>query len=198
MRALNLKESLELLKKYSIPVAETHFVRTESDLEEIAEKIEYPVVVKPNVSEHKTEIGIFKGLKTPEEIKSAFRSLNSEVAVQEMISGFEILLGGKRDENFGHVIALGIGGIFAELFEDVSFRIVPVSRADFDEMLSDTKLAQVANGFRGFEFDVERLFRLLKNFERLLIHEDVIEADINPLMAGKNEIAAVDARIILS
>ncbi len=198
MRVLNLRESLELLERYSIPVAETHFLRAESDLAHIASRIEYPVVVKPNVSGHKTEMGVFRSLKSIEEIKSALKSINTEVAVQRMVDGFEIFLGAKRDDGFGHVIALGVGGVFAELLENISFRVVPVGKDDFDEMLSETKLSRIADGFRGFEFDAENLFRLLKNFERLVIHEDVIEADINPLMASKNEIVAVDARIILS
>ena len=197
MKALNLKESLELLKAYDIPVAETYFVDSEDELERVAEKLSYPVVVKPNVPEHKTEIGVFKSLKNLGEVRDAFKSINSEVAVQRMIGGYEILLGAKNDGQFGNVIALGSGGIFAELFQDVSFRISPVGRADFYEMLEETKLSKIAEGFRGFEFDAEDLFRILKNFEMLVNEENVIEADINPLMASKNHIVAVDARVIL-
>jgi len=197
MNALNLEESLELLKSYDIPVAETYFVDSEDELESIAEKLSYPVVVKPNVSEHKTEIGVFTHLKSLEELRNAFRSINSDIAVQKMVRGYEILLGVKKDGQFGHVFALGSGGVFAELFRDVTFRIAPVSRADFYEMLEETKLSKIAKGFRGFEFDSEELFRIFKNFEELASNENTVEADINPLMASRNHIVAVDARIIL-
>ncbi len=197
MRALNLEESLELLKSYDIPVAETYFAHSEEDLQSIGEKLSYPLVVKPNVPDHKTEIGVFTHLKSYEELRNAFKFINSEVAVQKMIRGYEILLGVKRDAQFGHVIALGSGGVLSELFQDVSFRISPVSRADFFEMMKETKLSKISEGFRGFEFNAEELFSLLKNFEKLAINENVAEADINPLMAGRDQIVAVDARIIL-
>jgi len=197
MRELDLRESLELLMKYSIPVAESQFVDSEEKLERISGLIRYPAVVKPNTSFHKTEIGVFKNLKSFDEVKSAFRKIGGSVAIQRMVDGYEIFLGAKKDEGFRHVVAVGSGGVFAELFNDISFRLIPLSRADFHEMLEETKLSKISNGFRGFSFDPDELFRIVGNFEKLVTNENVVEADINPLMADKDEIVAVDARIIL-
>ena len=197
MEELNLKESLELLKRYGIPVADTYFINSEEELSGLSEKLSFPLVVKPNTFEHKTEIGVFKNLKNLNEVKTAFRSINSEIAVQKMIDGYEIMLGAKNDVNFGHVIAMGSGGIFTELFEDVAFRIVPLTRSDFSEMMEETKLSRIAGGFRGFGFDENELYRIVKNFEKLVINENIIEGDINPLIANKKGIFAVDARFIL-
>ncbi|MBE8539299.1 acetate--CoA ligase family protein [Geoglobus acetivorans] len=197
MKVLDLKESLSLLGKYGIPVVETIFVSSKRDVLRIADSLYFPCVVKPNTGGHKTELGVFKGLKSVDEVIQALDKLGCEVGIQRMVSGFEIFLGAKKDGLFGHVLALGTGGVFAGLFEDISFRLIPVKKSDFDEMVDETKLSAVSEGFRNFEFGREKLYDVAKKFERLVIEEDVKEADINPLVANGDEILAVDARIIL-
>ncbi len=197
MIMLNLMESLELLKKYEIPVVETLVASNEEEVMRAAEKIGYPVVIKPNVSEHKSEIGVFLDVKSDEELLRCYRKLDGEVVVQKMIKGFEIFLGAKEDEFFGKYVALGCGGTLVELFEDVSFRVLPLERRDVIEMIEETKLSKVARGFRNYKLDVNSLVEIVTKFSELVEKEDVKEADVNPLIASEKGIVAVDARIIL-
>ncbi|WP_169302191.1 acetate--CoA ligase family protein [Ferroglobus placidus] len=194
---LKLKESLELLKKYGIPVVETLVASNEEEVLKAAEKIGYPVVVKPNVSEHKSEIGVFLDVKSDEELLKCYKNLGGEVVVQKMIRGFEIFLGAKEDKFFGKYVALGCGGVLVELFEDVSFRVLPLRRRDVLEMVEETKLSKVARGFRSYKLDVESLVEVVLRFSELIEKENVKEADVNPLIANENGVFAVDARIIL-
>ncbi len=197
MVMLNLMESLELLKKYEIPVVETLVASNEEEVLRAAEKIGYPVVIKPNVSEHKSEIGVFLDVKSDEELLRCYRKLDGEVVVQKMIKGFEIFLGAKEDDFFGKHVALGCGGTLVELFEDVSFRVLPLERRDVIEMIEETKLSKVARGFRNYKLDMGSLVEIVTKFSELVEKEDVKEADVNPLIASEKGIVAVDARIIL-
>ncbi|AIY89819.1 acetate--CoA ligase family protein [Geoglobus acetivorans] len=197
MRTLDLRESLALLRKYGIPVADTFFVSSEDDVLGLKDVLPLPCVVKPNTGGHKSELGVFKDLRSVDEILHALNELGCEAGIQRMVHGFEIFLGAKRDRFFGHVLALGTGGVFAELFEDISFRLMPITWQDFDDMMDETKLSAVSRGFRNFGFSRKKLYSIVKKFERMVIEEGVVEADINPLIADGDEILAVDARIIL-
>jgi acyl-CoA synthetase (NDP forming) len=114
--------------------------------------------------------------------------------------GYEMILGAKWDSSAGHVLMLGLGGIFVEVMEDVSFRVLPVSLEDAQEMIAELKGYRILEGFRGSKpADMDaltdiilRLAQLLKDFP------EIKELDINPLMVfeeGKG-LQALDARIV--
>ncbi len=199
MKVLNLKESLEALRKYDLPVAKTVFASSREEALDAAKEVGFPLVVKPNVSEHKTEIGVFLHVKSESELLEAFEKLKpfGEVAIQEELSGLEIFLGAKRDEFFGSYVALGTGGVFVELFEDVSFRLVPLKERDVEEMIEETKLSKFVEGFRGTKLDKGALVDVVTKFSEFVRNEKVVEADVNPLIASEKGVFVVDARVIV-
>jgi hypothetical protein len=114
--------------------------------------------------------------------------------------GLEIILGAVRDSQFGMVLMLGIGGVFTEVINDISFRVVPVTEPDVDEMLDELRTQVFFEGFRGNKpVDKAVLKQILMGLNRLLDENPVIgEVDLNPLICNGSEIIPVDARIILT
>jgi acetyl-CoA synthetase (ADP-forming) len=118
--------------------------------------------------------------------------------------GHEIVIGGYRDETFGPVMMFGLGGIFVEVLQDVTFRICPITEADAREMIQDLRAAALLKGARGGisvpdEIIVDALLSV--GGEQGLFYEltDLIqELDINPLLANEQGVIALDARIVLS
>ena len=210
-------EALYILEHCGIRIVKTEFAANLNEAERAAGRLGYPLamkVVSPQIS-HKSDVGgVVLNLKSEAELVEASEKMRSSVhealpdaelrgvTLQAMApEGHEIILGAKWDPLAGHVLMLGLGGIFVEVMEDVSFRVLPVSREDVREMIEELKGHRILKGFRGGKSaDLEalcdailRLAQLLKDFP------EIKELDINPLMIlveGKGLIA-LDARILL-
>ena len=113
--------------------------------------------------------------------------------------GTEVIIGMSKDPQFGPVLMFGLGGIFVEIMKDVSFRIVPLTKRDADEMIHEIKGFPVLTGYRGQE--VASLAHLqdilMKVSEFAEKNPEVKEIDLNPVLAYKDGAIAVDARVIL-
>jgi acyl-CoA synthetase (NDP forming) len=110
----------------------------------------------------------------------------------------EIIIGGKKDPQFGQTIAFGLGGVFVEVFEDISFRVVPIENHDAESMMKETKGYKILSGHRGKTYDIKSVEEVLMKTSKLLEeNEGIAELDINPLMVLKKGALAVDGRIIL-
>ena len=95
--------------------------------------------------------------------------------------GLEIIAGLKRDPQFGPVILVGMGGIYVEVFHDVSMRLIPVSRDDIEEMLKETKVIKLIEGARGKVYDKAALIDAVLRLSELAVKRpDIEEIDINP------------------
>jgi acetate---CoA ligase (ADP-forming) len=140
----------------------------------------------------------------PEEKKE-----NHYIQIQEYITeGLEIIIGVKRDgayvdnkpyTGFGHLILFGFGGIYTEVFKDISQRLTPLSRSDIITMVDKTKISKLLHGFRGKKFDLEGIYTTIENINRLVQDYPTIkEMDINPLIVTETSVSAVDLKIILS
>jgi acyl-CoA synthetase (NDP forming) len=120
--------------------------------------------------------------------------------VQKMAPhGYELIIGAKWDPAFGQVIIFGMGGIYAELFNDISVRMVPVNEKSAVKMVSEIKGFAILNGYRGKPTcDLRAVARCITRISRLLIdHPEIVNLDINPLIAyekGKGCVI-VDAKI---
>ena len=182
---------------------------------EAAREVGFPVVLKvvsPDVL-HKSDVGgVRVNLKTEEEVREAFRSImesvrervpNARIAgilVQEFAPpGLELIIGLIRDPQFGPTVMFGLGGVFVEVYRDVSFRVAPLSEHDADSMMREIKAYKLLTGFRGMEpVDLEALRdALIKVGQIGLEHEDIAEMDLNPVIAYPRGLKVVDARIIL-
>ena len=111
--------------------------------------------------------------------------------VQKQVSGVEIIAGIKNDPVFGKVVMLGVGGIFAELYKDVSFRVCPIDENDAEDMINETKVKELLS-FRGMKINKANL----KNFLVKLSKLDVKEMDLNPVILNNDGYWIVDARIM--
>lgn len=182
-----------------------------------ADEIGYPVVAKiasPDIL-HKTEAGGVKiGIKNSEQLRKAFSDIMlsaknynpsariNGIELQEMVSGIqEVIIGIKKDAQFGHLLMFGLGGIFVELLKDVVFSIVPVGIEEAREMISGIKGAKLLNGYRNLPpCDIDALVEAILKVSQLCEdYPEISELDINPLVVKEknNGVVMVDARIVL-
>jgi acetyltransferase len=206
-------EALLLLELFGIPVVKSGIARSRKDLENIASSMTYPLVLKLSGAAflHKTEWGgVVTGIRDLKDLQRAFDRIVHNVGtrqpdvkvesvqVQEQIHGHELLLGLKRDHDFGHVIACGLGGIYTEVFKDISRAIIPVDHEEADGMLASLKIAPILRGLRGEAgIDWKGLVEILERLSFLASTlSDISELDINPIIATSNKCIAVDARIL--
>jgi acetyltransferase len=210
-------ESYEVLKAYHFPVIKSSLARNKTEAAEAAQKIGFPVVLKiasPDIL-HKFDFGGVKlNLNNKDEVGQAYEKILKNVLtkkpkakirgvlVEEMASqGKEIILGMSRDPQFGPILMFGMGGIYVEVLEDVSFRLAPIRELTADMMIMRTKTHKILEGFRGEPaYDIKAVSECLKRLSQLVTDfEEIKELDINPLFVyekGKG-CAIVDARIIL-
>jgi succinyl-CoA synthetase beta subunit len=204
-------ESKLILSEYRIPVARERLCRDLDDLKETAREIGYPLVLKGNSPEitHKTEKGLVRlDIRNEKEAETAFREIMDRmddqagtVLVQEMLKGQrEFLTGLTRDPQFGPCVLFGLGGIFAEVLEEVSFRIAPLDRKQALAMMEETKAHKLLGAVRGMDaVDKDLLAQILIELGQIgLDLEWIKEIDINPLIISGNRPVAADALIVLA
>ena len=137
MRSLSEFESRKVLESYEIPVVATTLATTQQEAVDAAADTGYPVVLKGCGTDltHKSEVGAVKlNLTTGAEVASAFRAIETAAAgrldgilVQPQIAGTrELVVGMVRDPQFGPCVMFGLGGVYTEVLNDVSFRIAPL------------------------------------------------------------------------
>jgi acetyltransferase len=207
-----------LLDSYGIHVVWSKLARTAEEAANVAKKIGFPVAVKlvSDSITHKTEVGgVILNLRSQKKVEQAFIQIRERlvslgrekemqgVVVQEMISrGIEVIIGVTQDPSFGPLILFGMGGIYAELLKDVTFRIHPLTDVDAREMIRSVKAYQLLKGWRGAEpSDIEALEDLLLRISAMV--EDlpqIAELDLNPVkvLERNNGYVVVDARVMLA
>ena len=209
-KALSEFESKLVLAEYGIPVTSEAAVNNEEDAVAKAEEIGYPVVLKGSGAtlSHKTELNLISlNLQDATAVREAFKELTSnskadvrEVLVQQMIKGDrELMAGLSRDPQFGACVMFGLGGIFTEILEDVTFRVAPLTDRDAMEMLEEIRGHKILDAFRGKPpVDRDALVDILTAIGRIgLDHPQIKEIDINPLKLINGKPIAVDALVVL-
>jgi acetyltransferase len=202
-KILTETEVIERLRKAGIPMVKTFLCRSPDDLEKSA--IQFPVVAKVMGVVHKTEVGgVILNINNKAELLTVYEKLKlikgaTGVLVQQMVSGTELFLGGKKHPGIGFSVHAGIGGIFVEIIGDVASKLVPVNKSEALDMLSALKARKLFEGYRNLPAVNEDAFaELLVLFSQMFtIYPDIDEIDLNPLIANSESIVAVDARIII-
>ncbi len=214
MPKLGEKETREILKKAGIPLVEECIARKGKEAVRCAGKLGYPVALKVSSRDiiHKTDFDLVKtDLRYPQEVEKAFaeimvnakkhcpRAQVEGVIVQPYIKGYETVVGGGRDPQFGPFIMFGLGGIWVEAMKDVSFRVCPVSREHALGMVKEIKGYRILRGFRGKPpGDLKSLVSVILKASRLMLKNSKIrEMDINPLFVRPRGVTAVDFRIMV-
>ncbi len=203
---LDFSSQEKLLKKYKLKTPPTLLVKNQSELFSFIEKNNYPIVLKIFSTKHlhRTEVkGVIKNINTKKEALDAFLKLNKiknidGVIIQKQIDGFEFVIGIKNDTVFGKTIMFGTGGTMIELFNDVSFRLLPISKKDTNEMLDEVKGKKLLGGFRGKEkINKNIVIETLLNVNKFALHNDFKEVDFNPVIINSKGAFFCDAKIII-
>ncbi|RLI77086.1 acyl-CoA synthetase (NDP forming) [Archaeoglobales archaeon] len=199
-------ESKELLEKHGIKTARCIFVQDENEAIKAAKSIGFPVVMKVASREilHKSDVGgVILNVNNESEAKKAFNKLMSiedveGVNVQPMLKkGIEIIIGVTHDEQFGSVLMFGLGGIFVEVLKDVSFRLIPLTKQDAEEMIKETKGYRLLEGCRECKGDVNALIELILKVSDVVENESILEMDLNPVFVYEKGYVVADARIVV-
>ena len=214
-RHLSEAEGYELLASYGFAVPDWRVVATAEEAAEAAAEVGLPAALKvcsPALL-HKSDLGgVALGLETLEDVQEAFGRIRDSVgaALPEAAEagilvvpmaepGLEVILGMTRDEQFGPALMFGLGGVWVELLEDVTFRLVPVAEAEARRMITEIKGAPLLEGFRGDPArDVEAVVEAVVNLSRLVVdHSAVASVDVNPLMVYEKGALVVDAKVLI-
>ena len=125
-------------------------------------------------------------------------SIEGILVCKQAPKGFDVIVGGLEDLVFGSAIMFGLGGIFTEVMQDVSFRLVPLSREDAQGMITEIRGYPLLSGARGqTRFDIDRLAELLLSVSRLIAdHPDIRELDLNPIRLFDKGLMALDVRVM--
>jgi len=192
-----------LLKLAGINFVIQNEAKNKTELRGLATTLEYPVVQKIVGPLHKSDVGgVVLNVKNDEELIFNFDKLMQiegakSVIIQPMKKGIELFIGAKKENNYPHIILCGLGGIFVEILKDVTISMIPVSKEDSLHMITQLKAYPILRGVRGQEgINIEAFSKIIRKISALLeIVPEIVELDINPLLANSNEIIAVDARI---
>ncbi|RYH12299.1 acetate--CoA ligase family protein [Tropicimonas sp. IMCC6043] len=200
-RSLAEHRAKAALAAYGLPMVEDQIVHSPDEALSAADRIGYPVVLKGLADglEHKSDAGLVRlGLSTTAEIEAAFADLASRLKghtldgapapclVQQMVrGGVEAILGMQNDPDFGPMILVGVGGVMTELLEDVALRRAPLTTEDARQMIDETRLGRLLDGFRGApradRAALETAILRLSDFA--LDHADAVQSiDINPVI----------------
>jgi acetyl coenzyme A synthetase (ADP forming)-like protein len=208
-------ETNGLLASYGVKVAHTEVARDPEEAAAIATRLGYPVVVKLHsfTITHKTDVGgVILNLQTEQEVREAFETIRSRmrergleaqmqgVTVQPMVDeGVEAIIGVTQDASLGHVIMFGLGGTYAELLEDTTARLLPITDQDAKEMVGSVKMAKLLTGYRGSApLDTSSIEELLLRVSALVENvPQITEMDLNPVKVLPSGYRVVDARIAI-
>ncbi len=213
--ALNEVEAKIFLKNYKIPVVKNAVVKTVKQAGEAAKKIGFPAAMKILSSDiiHKTDAGgVMLNIGSSKEAKDAFTKIISSVkkkmpkaAIQGvLIEGmvkktYELLIGAKKDDIFGPVIAFGRGGTAVEVYKDTAIALLPIDMCDAKKIMEKTKIFTLLKGYRGMPgVNLDDLQFILYKFSRLIADfPEIKELDINPFAIDAKGGVVLDAKILL-
>lgn len=201
-RALTEKEAEDFLEKEGFRVVKRAVIKTEEEIKAAEKKIRFPWVMKASSGKlgHKAKFGgVILGIDNQMKAQEAFDKLSKikdfeECMIQETASGEELIIGIKKTPEFSSIIMFGHGGSKVQEEKDVSFRAIPLRKADIDEMMKETKVFKKLDEEKA---SIKEIIKNIKLAEKLAKkYPNIIEFDINPLFAGKKYAEIADARII--
>jgi len=210
-----LDEALQLVEASGIPTAEWAVARDAGEAVAAGERLGYPLAMKIVSAEisHKTDVGgIALNIVSEAALHKAWTAMQNRLRerapgsavegllLQKMVrDGREMIVGARRDATFGPVVLFGLGGIYAEVFDDVSLRVAPVTHFDAEEMIAEVRGSRLLSGVRGeAPADVAALIDALLALSQLMMeHPEIQEIDINPLVVLEKGILTLDARIVI-
>lgn len=213
---LSGKEIEMLMEAYGIPGPRVHLATTADEAVSLAQKITYPVVMKiasPQIY-HKTDAGGIRiDVATDEDVQKFFGEIVANakaydpsaeihgVTVEPMVPiGKEVIIGVRKDPQFGHLLMFGLGGIYVEILKDVTFRVAPIERQEAMNMIGEIKAIQILKGARGEKpVDLNSIADIIEKVSRIVTDfPQISEMEINPLIVSQQGgVMAVDTNCIV-
>ena len=208
-------ESKQLLGSLGILTTQMRLAASQQEAVAFSREIGYPCVLKVSSADitHKSDAGGVKvGLKSEQEVAEAYEAIMTScrakfpqaaiegVTVQNMAKpGLEVIIGMATDPQFGPVLMFGLGGVWVEVLKDVSFKVVPLTKADAAKAVREIRAARLLDGFRGSDpVDKSALEDILLRVSEFVAETPAVkEMDLNPIFAYPDGAVAVDARVIL-
>jgi acetyltransferase len=210
------EESKDFLHIYGIPGTSPALARDISEALRIADRIGYPVVLKVasgNITGKRAVGGVKTGIRSAEELKVEYEVLLKRVREQaphEVIAGinlqrmvenidYELIIGAKKDRDFGTVILFGMGGLGAEVFRDVAIGLPPLNQTLARRLMEETKIYRVLQGYDGKPLaNLGQIEQILINFSNLVTDfPEVKEIEIDPIALSGGQFCVLNARIVI-
>ncbi len=209
--SLSASEVYEILDAYRIPAADWRVAASSEEAVKAAAEIGFPVVVKADAETiaHKSDVGgVIVDVRDSGSLRSAVEGMKERLSakglrflIQKYLSnGTEIIIGAKAEEGLGHLVMLGMGGIYVEIMKDVVFKLTPVTAVEAHEMISSLQAAPLLRGVRGRKgVNLEGIVEIILRVSQLASECPMIqELDLNPVIANEDQATVVDARILIA
>lgn len=208
-------EGRDRLQAEGLDIVPGTFCRTEAEVLEAAESLGYPLVIKvvsPDVI-HKSEFGgVRLNIEDQSALLAEYRSMLGHIkslvpdadikgvlVLKQVKPQAEVIVGATTDPQFGPVIMVGLGGIFVEIFKDLSFGIAPVDRKEATLMLESLKAYPILMGARGrVPVNLDKLLDLIVKVSEYVVEHAVDEMDLNPVFCVGDDVLIGDVRILLA
>jgi acyl-CoA synthetase (NDP forming) len=204
--ALAENEVKDLLRAYGIPTTRYQVVREENDLKRLS--VRFPVALKvcsPKIL-HKTDVGgVRLNIQNEQELKQVFKEFRRKFPEENLLvdqmeeKSVEIIIGLVQDPTFGLSVMCGIGGVFTELYKDVSFRVVPIDAYDAAQMVEELAGKKLLEGFRGIKANKQLVIEMVVKVSTLgeELIDQVDQMDLNPVFVYEKRVCVVDAKLVL-
>ncbi len=210
-------KAVKVVKAYKLPVVPNGLATSEKEAGKVSDSLGYPVVMKVMSDDiiHKFDVkGVVLNVNSREEVEKTYTQIISNVSkrmpeakidgiyiAKQIENGTEVILGVKRDPSFGSVVMFGLGGIFVEIFKDVSFRVAPIDKKSAIGMIKEIHSSKMLLGARGRKIlDIDSIAEAIMRLSQLALEcPQIKELDINPLIVleeGKGCLVA-DTKIII-
>lgn len=204
-KSLAENEVKELLRESGIPTTDFQVVRRFEEIDQ--KKLKFPVVLKvcsPNIL-HKTDVGGVVLDVAKDQVEHEFARMREKFPNEHILveshqdRRVEVIVGLINDPTFGLTLMFGLGGIYTEVYKDVTFRVVPIKREDAEEMLREIKAAPILEGFRKIKVDRESIISILMKVSALgeRYMDKIDQMDLNPVFVKEKGAVVVDAKLLL-
>ncbi|MGD2086910.1 MAG: acetate--CoA ligase family protein [Candidatus Aminicenantes bacterium] len=217
MYEIGESDAKTILRAYNFDLPQSTLANSIDEAVRFGNQVGYPLAMKissPDIL-HKSDVGGVRiGLENATEVEDAYELMMLRVKrkmpdaeirgilMEKMVEGKEVIIGMKKDPQFGPMLMFGQGGIFVEVLKDVTFYLTPVTREEALEMIRRTRTYKLLTGVRGQPgVDIEAIVDCLVRVSQLVVDfPEIEEIDINPLKVGRegDGASAVDARMIIS
>jgi acyl-CoA synthetase (NDP forming) len=213
--SLTEHEAKDLLSSYGIPVTREFVATSADEALRAAETLGFPLVMKGIRSDilHKSELGLVRtNIQDLEVVRRTFDDLASILASipgdastsgvllsEQVHGGVEMIVGVVSDPVFGPAVMVGLGGVTAEVFKDVQFRVPPFTRQEARRMVMDLRSSPLLLGYRGAPpADVEALLDVIMGFQEMAVDLEgvVAEVEANPVFVTEHGALAADAVVV--